>query len=377
MASVQATYFDQNFTSTFFLDPAEAGLPAAPASASGAKSLHRLKRTPLPLPDSLPQRDRDRPDRSTHQGYDGQQPERTNSANKPETAAQDAEQRQLMQAILEPHERADEAQQEQQHQPGSARGQGNHQRAHEDADEPHDGHDLPAFSLDKYFLPLKKQPFSQAKHSKHSQSGQDELLQVPKQQLEGPQIGSHHMASPQARAGQRDIEDELLTTIEEQDQVIRWDLQHISQLTQIWHMLLYRELPAETPLWEVWEPSRGVDKESCSPSLLNPTCECLCREKEEVIEHLQSRLRQANQKAADDRADSPQAQLEEQAMMLQQAYDRMQQLEDSNAQLQACTTNGIHQTISFLGSLLVVLWSCLWSAHTASITSNQWTGDAY
>ena len=53
-----------------------------------------------------------------------------------------------------------------------------------------------------------------------------------------------------------------------------------------------------------------------------------------MIEHLQARLRQALQDSAVEKQSSSEAQLQEQAIMLQQAYDRIQQLEDANSELQ-------------------------------------------
>lgn len=57
-----------------------------------------------------------------------------------------------------------------------------------------------------------------------------------------------------------------------------------------------------------------------------------------MIEHLQSRLRQAHQRAADIDAHSARAALEEHAAMLRSAHERVQELEDANAHLQVCGT---------------------------------------
>lgn len=62
-----------------------------------------------------------------------------------------------------------------------------------------------------------------------------------------------------------------------------------------------------------------------------------CREKDEVIDHLQVRLRRAHQRAADTEAQSAQGQLEEQTAILQKACERVEQLENANSQLQACS----------------------------------------
>ena len=58
-----------------------------------------------------------------------------------------------------------------------------------------------------------------------------------------------------------------------------------------------------------------------------------------MIEHLQVRLRRAHQRAADAEAQSAQGQLEEQTAILQKACERVEQLEDANSQLQACSVS--------------------------------------
>ena len=70
------------------------------------------------------------------------------------------------------------------------------------------------------------------------------------------------------------------------------------------------------------------------------------REKEEVIEHLQARLRQAMQDSAVEKQAGSEAQLDEQAIMLQQAYDRIQQLEDANSELQVRASAHLHLHMS-------------------------------
>ena len=61
-----------------------------------------------------------------------------------------------------------------------------------------------------------------------------------------------------------------------------------------------------------------------------------------MIEHLQARLRQAMQDSAVEKQAGSEAQLEEQAIMLQQAYDRIQQLEDANSELQVLASAQLH-----------------------------------
>ena len=56
-----------------------------------------------------------------------------------------------------------------------------------------------------------------------------------------------------------------------------------------------------------------------------------------MIEHLQARLRQANQRAADAESNSSHAHLEENTAMVRKAFERVQELEDANSQLQACS----------------------------------------
>ncbi len=51
------------------------------------------------------------------------------------------------------------------------------------------------------------------------------------------------------------------------------------------------------------------------------------------------RLRRAHQRAADAEAQSAQGQLEEQTAILQKACERVEQLEDANSQLQACSVS--------------------------------------
>ena len=71
-----------------------------------------------------------------------------------------------------------------------------------------------------------------------------------------------------------------------------------------------------------------------------------CREKDEVIEHLQARLRRAHQRAADAEAHSARGQLEEQAAVLHKACERVEQLEDANSQLQARPVPLLHLQVA-------------------------------
>lgn len=56
-----------------------------------------------------------------------------------------------------------------------------------------------------------------------------------------------------------------------------------------------------------------------------------------MIEHLQARLRQANQRAANAETNSSHAQIEEHTAMVRKAFERVQELEDAISQLQACS----------------------------------------
>ena len=56
-----------------------------------------------------------------------------------------------------------------------------------------------------------------------------------------------------------------------------------------------------------------------------------------MIEHLQARLRQANQRAANAETNSSHVQIEEHTAMVRKAFERVQELEDANSQLQACS----------------------------------------
>ena len=201
MHPVQATYFDQNFSSTFFLDPEEAGLTAAPASASASKGLQRLKRTPQPLPAAQPARDSAISDQAVR--YD-ENDSPAQCADRDSTP--NAERQQLMQAILDPHEHAVNQQHEQGQvqQPGGAEARRAHLQSNAEQEER--DREMPAFSLDRYFAPLKQPAFRSADQQQQGSANKHAEAPVP-------------YASP----SRREIEDELLMTIEEQDQTIRYN----------------------------------------------------------------------------------------------------------------------------------------------------------
>ena len=199
---MQATYFDQNFSSTLFLDPEEAGLPAAPTPPAGTKGLQRLKRTPRPLPDE--------------QHEDSPEPQHSSRGQQPMAKHQEMHrQREFLQAGLEPHEAADDPQQQQDLQQATV----DH---HADANAQTQGrNELPAFSLDHYFARLQKQPLGQERHGGHDRPADDELLGAHRQQVLGSPPLDLQLDTVNASNSQREIEEELLTTIEEQDEVIR------------------------------------------------------------------------------------------------------------------------------------------------------------
>ena len=199
---MQATYFDQNFSSTFYLDPEEAGLPAAPTPPTATNGLQRLKRTPRPPPDerhedSLEPQHSSRGFQSTakHQGMHQQQ--------------------EFLQASLDAHEDADDQQQQQDLRPAPV-------GHHADADTKTHGHEeLPAFSLDHYFARLQKQPLGQGRHGVHDRPADNEALDAHRQQAQSSPPLDLQLNPVKANDSQREVEEELLMTIEEQDEVIR------------------------------------------------------------------------------------------------------------------------------------------------------------
>ena len=201
MHVAQATYFDQNFSSTFFLDPEEAGLTASPAPASASKGLQRLKRTPQPLPAAQPARDIAASDRAVRYAENDSPAQCAVRDSTPNVDRQ-----QLMQAILDPHDHAGDQQHEQgqAQQPGGAEAQGAHLQSN--AEQGKGDQELPAFSLDRYFAPLKQPAFRSAD-----------------QQQQGSANKHAEALLPYASPSRREIEDELLMTIEEQDQTIRYN----------------------------------------------------------------------------------------------------------------------------------------------------------
>ncbi len=212
---LQATYFDQNFSSTFFLHPEEAGLPVPNAAASASKSLQRLKRAPSQTPEALASRDRSSSERDLHHVRGSSQKEHATRAEEQRAGLQEAEQQQqhAMHELQDSREHADEQQQEEM--------QLNRSHEHEDdllhyEDAQEQAQAQQDFSLDRYFLPLKKQPNGQAKHATLRSPAQDDVLKGSPQEF-----GKTAMQLSNADAAGREIEDELLLTIEEQDQALR------------------------------------------------------------------------------------------------------------------------------------------------------------
>ena len=199
---MQATYFDQNFSSTFYLDPEEAGLPAAPTPPTATKGLQRLKRTPRPLPDEH------------HE--DSPEPQHSSRGQRPKAEHQDMHKQQdFLQKSLELHEDADDLQQQQDLQQAPV----DHQT---DAEAQTQGREeVPAFSLDHYFLRSQKQPLGHGRHGMHDRPAEIEPLQPRGRQAQGSPLLDLQLAPVKASNSQREIEEELLTTIEEQDEVIR------------------------------------------------------------------------------------------------------------------------------------------------------------
>ena len=199
---MQATYFDQNFSSTFFLDPEEAGMPAAPTPPAATKGLQRLRRTPRPLPDEH------------HE--DSPEPQHSSRGHQPAAKHHEMhQQREFLHASLEPHEDADDSQQQQDLQQAPV----DH---HADAEAQTQGREeLPAFSLDHYFARLQKQPLGQGRHGLHGRPADNELLGAHGQQVQGSPPHDLQLHPVKASNGHREIEEELLMTIEEQDEVLR------------------------------------------------------------------------------------------------------------------------------------------------------------
>ena len=199
---MQATYFDQNFSSTFFLDPEEAGLPAAPTPPAATKGLQRLKRTPQLLPDE----------------HHEDSPEPQHSSRGLQSAAkhQDMHQQQeFLQASLDAHEDTDDPERQQDLQPAPV-------GHHADADMKTQGHaELPAFSLDHYFARLQKEPLGQGRHGVHDRPADNEPPDAHRQRAQGSPSLDLQLDPVKASNSHREVEEELLMTIEEQDEVIR------------------------------------------------------------------------------------------------------------------------------------------------------------
>ena len=219
MNTLQATYFDQNFSSTFYLHPEEAGLPAPNAAASASKSLQRLKRTPFQTPGSPAPRDRSSSERDLHHVRGASHSEHLNRADEQRTGFQEAEQDQQQQqrgmhSVLNSDEHADEQQQQEEMHLNGSHGHEDDLLQYEDAQEQAQAKQI--FSLDRYFLPLKSRPNGQAKHATSRSPAQDNSLRGSPQE-----VGHTAMQLSNADAAGREIEDELLLTIEEQDQALR------------------------------------------------------------------------------------------------------------------------------------------------------------
>ena len=193
---LQATYFDQQFSSTFFLHPEEAGLSLPTRAAPASKSLQRLKRNPSQLSGAQATQEEFKSDTRG-----GPESEQSGGADEHSMEVQTAEQ---------PHDLADGQQQEEMHLEGrSGRGPAFPESTKQEAKDMH------MFSLDEYFLPLKKQPNGQAQHPTLSSPAQDEFLRGSPQEY-----GDTAMQLSTADAAGREIEEELILTIEEQDQAL-------------------------------------------------------------------------------------------------------------------------------------------------------------
>ena len=215
-SSLQATYFDQNFSSTFFLHPEEAGLPLPSAAASDSKGLQRLKHNPSHLPEAQTSHATICSDRNLYSARVGfESDEHADKRRERSVGSQEAEQQQqsLIHAVLGSHERADEQRQEAM--------QPDRSPEHEEAPVQHDSAEEQAaakqmFSLDRYFLPLKKQPNGQAEHAMLHSPAQEVFLRGSPQEFRNT---ATQLSSTDASG--REIEEELLMTIEEQDQALR------------------------------------------------------------------------------------------------------------------------------------------------------------
>ena len=212
---LQATYFDQNFSSTFFLHPEEAGLPAPNAAASASKSLQRLKRTPSHTPEAPSARDQSSSERDLHHVRGASQSEHPNRADEQRMGFQEAEQDQQHRkhGVPDSDEHADEQQQEEMHL-NRSHGHEDDLLQYEEAQEQAQAKQM--FSLDRYFLPLNKQPNGQAKHATLHSPAQEDISKGSPQEF-----GRTAMQLSNADAAGQEIEDELLLTIEEQDQALR------------------------------------------------------------------------------------------------------------------------------------------------------------
>lgn len=213
-SSLQATYFNQNFTSTFFLHPEEAGLPLPSAAASASTG---LKRNPPHIPEAQTSHDTMSSDKhpySARVGFESE--EHTDRMHHRSMGSQEAEQQQqqsLTHAVLGSHEKADEQRQEgtqRDRSPGHEEAPAQHGNAEEQAAA------TQMFSLDRYFLPLNKQPNSPAEHAMLHSPAQEDFLRGSPQEFRDTAI---HLSS--ADAAGREIAEELLMTIEEQDQALR------------------------------------------------------------------------------------------------------------------------------------------------------------
>lgn len=218
MTCLQAAYFDQNFSSTFFLHPEEAGLPVSSAAASASKGLQRLKRTSLPLPEAQSSREcgtgSDRGLHHTRQRSEQQQTER--GSQQEVMPLHNAEpQQDIRQAIPEPHKQADGQQHEEMQLERHVQEHEKEFAFHGHAEEQTEGNEMPAFSLDRYFLPHNRKANSQAQHSNLGSPAKNKLFQSSPQQFGGPAMQPSH-----ANADYKDIEEELLTTIEEQNEAL-------------------------------------------------------------------------------------------------------------------------------------------------------------
>ena len=193
-------------------------MPVSSAAASASKGLQRLKRTPLPLPGAQSSRDcgtsSDRGLHHTRQGSEQQQTERGSQQRMPLHEAEP--QQDIRPAIPEPHEQADGQQHDEMQVEGHVQELEKEFAFHGHAEEQTEGNDMPAFSLDRYFLPHTRKANSQAQHPNLCSPAEDELFQSSPQHYVGPAMQLSH-----ANAANKDIEEELLTTIEEQDEALR------------------------------------------------------------------------------------------------------------------------------------------------------------